>query len=720
MKKLLILIFPFLFFWIAYQVRLGFIATRDYNEPSDAVEYMHARPGANGVIVLVTDMLGGKGITQSEWLIRHNTDALNLHGAPLYMAYLVLLQRLHLDPQTVAPMLHAGFVVLLFLLAWKFFSPAIALVVGITATFYTPLFAFVYSWMPESISPVAVPTFIIISTLLVLAKKRWIWFLIAGILLFLAGFTRHVFSFYGVLFIALWVLISPKKTRGQIIALLVGYALPTIVWRLWLARFGGSVYGEGAIQSSLVVEHRLATDGWGMDGIKGLTWWDVVYRVVLRQNPFALAILELERMTRFLKSPANSYATCFPVSCDLLRLLHTGILFLAAWGLRYALKHKFVFLLASLVIWNTLFITLYYVEEIRYQLPAAGLVILLAGAGAVELQLLWANPKGRRVVASIVVLFLFWVFVRPYLLGIELWIFPFISDSRTWHAINIAIPVVVMLLLTKDLIALDQKAKLLIRSVWASRLYSFIPLAIFAIVLAPVLRSRTWHQWRAPLVAGQQMGQTILINKNDLPKLASLRGYLLIDLQDANSARFIRVTLNGNLLEDRLSLEKRVSPVDLMAVRQWQRTMPRLGGYGHFEEEAATSAMWPNLHDWLVIPIEGKDVGEENSITVENNILLSSEPAYIFGDYTPYDRALYEGPTARIFQGARTHNKYQVEGDMRLTEQRSLKSLANKSTFVFNHGEHTDDLSIVLGKQTGRYRIFFLFPFTGGDPEDIF
>ncbi len=720
MKKIPVLIFSLLLFWIAYQVRLEFIKTRDYNEPSDAAEYKHARPGANGVFVLVSDIAHGKGITQSDWLIRHNTDTLNLHGTPLYIAYLVLLQRQHLDPQMVAPMLHAGFVVFLFFLAWKFFSPAVALVVGTIATVYTPLFAFVSSWMPESISPVAVPVFVIISTLLVLTRKHWIWFLVAGIFLFLAGFTRHVFSFYGVLFITLWVLVSPKRTQGQVVALLVGYALPTIVWRLWLMRFGTSVYGEGAIQSTIVVGHRLATDGWYSDGIKGLTWWDMVYRVVLYQNPFALVLLELERISRLLKTAANSYSTSFPLPQEVLQMLHTFILFFAAWGLRRALKHKPLFLLASLIVWNTLFVVLYYVEEIRYQLPVVGVLLLLSGAGVFELVHLWRKRDARIPVVVISGLFFFWLAMRAYLIGLELWLVPFIWDSRVWRWMHIVVATGVFVFACNKLNGADHREKLVANHPWMRRAYVLLPVLTYLIVLASALRSRTWHEWRAPIRAGQRIEQKIVISNDALEKVRQKKGYLIIDFQDANAAQFLRIRINNEERTDYLPIGNRVSPVDLMATRQWQRVLPRLGGYTHIEEALLLAPTWPDLHEWLVIAMEGTDVKEENIITIENNNLLSSQPAIIFGDYQPYDRGFYEGPTPRLFQGNRTHNKYQVEGDMRLTETRALKSLVNKSTLVNGRGEHTDDLSTVSGLQKGRYRIFFLFPFTTGDPEDIF
>ncbi|MBI5449362.1 hypothetical protein HY948_03540, partial [Candidatus Gottesmanbacteria bacterium] len=69
----------------------------------------------------------------------------------------------------------------------------------------------------------------------------------------------------------------------------------------------------------------------------------------------------------------------------------------------------------------------------------------------------------------------------------------------------------------------------------------------------------------------------------------------------------------------------------------------------------------------------------------------------------------------------RTHNKYQVEGDMRLSETLPLRSISSRSTFLVSGKVLAgDDLSLVVGNQSGRYRILFLFPLDGKDAVDIF
>ncbi|MBI5449564.1 hypothetical protein HY948_04615, partial [Candidatus Gottesmanbacteria bacterium] len=683
MRKLNIVLFCIFLFWISYQIRIGFIATGDYNEPSDWHEYLHAIPSAQWFLSFSD---------KREWLIKHNTAAINSHGTPLYIIFLALLYNKGLTPQQIAPIASAGFVVFLFLVSWKFFPPWIAVLVAVTASIYAPLFAFIYSYMAESLTPVVIPTIAIVASFVVCKAKRSSWFMLAGLLLFLMGFWRHIFAYYGVLFIFLWTITSPGKTKSQVISLLVGYLVPTIVWQLWVWCFGGVVYGEGAVQSTLVVEHRLATDGWGMDGIKGLAWVDVFQRVLIHQNPFSLALLEIERVGRFLKNPANSYATCFPLSCDVLKILHTTLLFLSVWGLRFVLRNRFLLLVASLSVWNTFFVSLYYIEELRYQMPVLGIFLLLAGAGLAEIQHMMRYRSVRRAIGTGVLLLVVWFAARQEVAGMEQWFLPTILNVRFWKMFHILAAFGFMFYLYRQLRGIDSKAKQHV-------LFSCIPAFFFLFGIMPYARSKTWHEWRAPIRIGFRAEQNIVIDPLHLKTLLNRNGYLIVDIEDVNAGKFIQVSLNDAILSDRIPLGKRISPVDIMAIRQWQRLLPRLGGFVAVEEALYQAPAWPGLHEWLVIPVPGRLLQEVNTIMVENNNTVSADPAYLFGDYVPFGfERFYEGPTPRLFRGPRTHNKYQVEGDMRLSETLPLRSISSRSTFLVSGKVLAgDDLSLVVG-----------------------
>ncbi|MBI5449570.1 hypothetical protein HY948_04645 [Candidatus Gottesmanbacteria bacterium] len=705
MKKILILGITLFLFWIAYQVRLEFVATGDYNEPSDAKEYRLAAIAVNNLWRIAVGSLVIEEQSAFIAALKHNFAGANTHGSPLYNVYVAVLENAKWTPRDVAPILNAGFVSALFLTALKLFPLWIALAVGLVGAFYTPFFAFIYSWMPEQITGVALQLTVFAISWIVLRKKHLYWFVGAGFILFIMGLIRHVFTYYGMLFIGLPLLMDRTIKRKNLYGLIAGYAIPVIAWNAMLTFTGTSIYGVGGIASTFMNAHTLATDGWWMDGIKVSGWMDMFSRLLLRQNMASLFILELERVSRLWRHAANSYATSFPFADQRsLQLLHAGILFLAAWGTRAALRHRFMLLISSMILWNTVFVSLYYVEEIRYQMPVLGILLLLAGAGIEELRFLWNYQSARKSVLSLCGLFLSWILLGPYILGIELRIIPLISDSRVWRIVNFLVSGVIVVWALRMLWKIDRNAKLIIAHHWAKKLLPSVLIVYISIVIAPEIRSRNWHEWRKPLNQGEEIHQEITLGNEALSRLRDLNGYLIMDIQDPNATQFLTVMLNGQELFDRVPMMMRMSPVDLRAVRQWQRTLPRLGGYAGVEDALAEAAAWPNFREWLAIPIQGTFLEKENQIIVKNNAIAGGSLPYFFGDYPPYGTQLfYEGPTARLFQGPRTHNKYQVEGDMRLTERRPLQSIANKSTFVI-----------------GRFRIFFLFPYHGGDPEDLF
>lgn len=713
MKKITIIITVLILFWLAHQVRSSYLAGGDYNEPSDASEYRLAIRGTSGVFIILKDFLTGKSKLHTTREIRHSLTALNTHEAPLYLTYLWLLTTSNISLQTVALFANTLLVPILFLTAMIFLPYWVSLLVGLVAAVYTPLFAFIFSLMSESFTAVIVPLCVTAGALLVTKTKNIATFFSAGLLLFLLGVSRPVFQFYGLVFLGICYLMIKTKDKRLTIALGVGYLLPTLVWQVFIRINTISEYINPAVANLLEIPHRLITDGWAMDGPSRNSWPNAIEKTFLKQNLFELGFLELERINRFLRNPANSYTGSFPLSQEVLVWLHRLILFFAAWGIKTIFKNRFFLLITSFVIWNTLFISALYLEEIRYQIPMLGLLLLLTGAGIGEYMSLWRQKQIRKWLLFLPLLLIAWFFGRDYLLGLEFWLMPLMGEVSYWRVINFAIVLALLGFFLKRVSHLDKT--------WRKECTLFF-LVICGIVFAPELRSRIWHQWTNALRAQETIEQQILISSTILEKLKDKQGYLIIDFKDPNAAVALEISLNGKVLPQRLAMMNKTSPVDLMAVRQWQRTMSRLGGYKQLDAISANAPAWPNLHDWLVIPITGEQLATENLITVKNVNQLSSSLPIIYGDFLPFGaQNYYEGPTPRIFQGWRTHNKYQIDGDMRLTEKRKLYSVKNSSTLILSNGfKVIDDLSLNVGRQIGRYRIFFLFPFKTGDPEDIF
>lgn len=712
MKKILIIILSLFLFILSYQVRTGFINTRDYNEPSDANEYANS---AHNLRLYIEDIFDKKQLSYG--FSKHVIETFNVHGVPFYNTYATFLSLFSLQPQMIAPVSSSILVVFLFLVSLFFLPLGISAVLGLSASLYTPLFASIYSWMPENFTAIVIPVLVISASLLVVSAKSLKGFLLVGFLLFLIGFSRNVFIFYGALFISIYLLAFKNVKKKNIIGLILAYALPTLVWLFIVKWSGTSAYAPGNFQVGVFYANNIATDGWALDGFK-ISWMEVI-KNTLFQNPLSLILLKLERIARFFKNPADAYTTSFPFSENGLLFFHVAILFFAAWGTRFIFKNKSLLLIFSAIAWNVFFITSYYLEETRLQAPTIALVLLFAGVGIREYLRLVHIKSTRKVVIIYFAIALIWFFLRSNFLGIELALFQFIKDVGLWRVINIISVTLLMIYVSIKL--WENDSKIIFKQLWLKRLYVFLPFFIFFLVLVPHLRSKTWHQWSSPLSFGQYVEQKIDLSREQIDSLGKLKGYLLIDTQDENSGHSISVELNNVVLMERLSMNKMRSPVDLRAIRQWQKEMPRLG-WGHVEDELASASAWPDMHQWLVFPIDGNNLRENNTIIVKNTNLLSSSRFLIFGDYLPAgSEKYYEGPNARLFQGKSHFNKHQITGDFRLDEKRHLLSISNQSSFYLNNGEKLkNDLSPNLGKQTGRYRIFFLFPYTGGDPEDIF
>lgn len=685
---------------------MGFLGTNDYNNPSDVGEY---RFPVERVKLMVNNLLSGK-IQASE--IKYNIGALNTHGVPLYMIYLIILSNFGLLPQAITPLINSLLPSIVFLTASLFLPLFIALVFGIITVIYTPTFSFIFSYMPEGFTAVVIPLLIIVASLIVNRGTKPIIFVFVGVCLALIGFSRHVFTYYGFLFILAWYFLAAKRIRKkQVLFIFLGYIPLIFVWFIIVKWSGTSPYPQSTVLSQIYHSFNLETQGWAMGyGVSGVSWSKII-SLILHQNLLDQVMLRIERITLFLEHPAIAYTTSFPLSVGSLKVLHELILAFALLGIRGAFKNKILFLLFMAILWNTVFASVYVIEELRLQLPVTGLIIIFAGIGFREFLELFENKQTRKSIIYLIFLALAYWGLGEYIIGLEIWFFPFITDANIWVIINSLFSIISLLFACRKLWDYDRRTTLSIKFKWLRRFPSLVPLAIFILFLVPYIRNPEWHSWHTPLVGGWRIEQTITLRPDVLNQLKNRQGYLLVDMQDPNAARYMTFTLNGNTLTQRLSMKSFYDPVSLNALRQWQQNWPRLG-YGHTEKEMASASAWPDMRQWLVLPIPGSLLKRINEITLKNDNYFTSQYPLIFGDFAPYgSEDYYEGPAARIFQGKHAYNKYQVDGDFRLYAKQKLLSVSNSSKFfISGDSESKGDLSSLVGRQNGRYRIFFLFP----------
>ncbi len=718
-RRLIIIFLGLLLILISYYVRRDYVAIGDINEPSDAREYQIA--ATTNIAPFAQDLLNGKAFTYPIRQWKEAVGYLNTHGVPLYIAYTAFWSALKIDHRAVTLIVNSILTGFLFFTAAAFLPLWIAIAVGLIAVVYTPLFVFLPTWMPDTFSASVLPFLFVAIAYLLARSRKPSALLLAGVLLAATGFTRHVFSYLGVLTLLLyWIIEKGKSAKHNIWYLLLGYGVPSGIWRGILLWTNIAPYAKGVILSALYYSLNLVNQGWYMGvGAPGISVYKILY-LITHQNLFAQILLRLERIPMFYRNPAIEYAFSFPLPETILWILHWLLLFLSLWGLRQAFRKKILLYMALPFFWNTLLVPQYVVEDPRTQLSVAGLLILFAGFGLAELQDLFKSSITRKAVFLTSILFIIWIFYQPTVLSIELWLTNTIIPPKIFFYVHNILVGGVFLWATKKLITFERTQHSIIPHSRFRLIPAFIPLLGFLFILGYQLRNYRWHEWFTYLPAKQKIIQTIDLLPYQLPLLSETHGYVLIDVEDPNAGKNLEVMFNGAKLTQALPMSKSHSPVDLMAIRQWQQNWPRTN-YSTVDEELANSPLWPSMHQWLIFPIEGKSLREKNQIEVQNTQYLTSSLPKIFGDYPGYQNGLsYHGPSPRIFAGKIIYNRYQILRDIRMSETRRVHSGTNTSMRTDSSGKQTDDLSVLLGKQSGRYRIFFLFPFMVGDPEDIF
>lgn len=716
MKKLLIFLFALVLFISAYYVRMGFLATKDYNNPSDATEYMVS---SNQILKAINSVHSFSDLGKAvPWIF----SALDTHNVPFAMLYTSLLDLLFPSNHNVAnAVLGAVFVVILFWAGIRLLPFWAALIVSIIAVFYTPLFTFIYSYMPESFEGYLVPTLIFITIFCSLkASRSNLYSILAGIVLGSVALFRIELRLVGIPFIIVWFIVQSGKNKLKK-ALLMSLAHFLLVggWMILSYVFNPQAYYKIYSYGALYHAYNWEYFGWHFDTAP-IPGWDIIdiLKYIFFQNPLQLLWLELAQVIRLWFRPATAYIGEYLIPDPVLFFVHTLLVGLAIFGLRKIFFDKRFLFLSIFFIWGSLFS--YAPEESRRQIPLSALMLLFAGVGISELYLLWKQKSFRKTMLLIV--FLGGVLMNEkFVYGFFGIFYPQFVTILPLRLLLIAIELFLAFKVAQRLFVFDKKRKQIIKNGIISKIPSVIPLIAVCIIIAYFWRSPSWHEWSTMLLPNNKIQQTITIDKDILSEFKAKKGYLLVDIKDPKAAKNIEVSMNQKSLSKRLSIKELFSPVDIRVIRQFQRKMPRLG-WGTVEDSVYSSSTFSDVHQWIVYPISGDMLREENTITVRNISQSYEDAPFIYGDYyfSLWSNMSYGGPTPRIFNGTASFYKFQVDGEIRLPERRIIESVRNDSSFFINEQKTAGDLSSSFGVQTGRYRIFLLFPYITEEPEDIF
>ena len=713
MRKVSFIILTLFIFLLSYQVRSSFLQTKDYNEPADASEYRGA--SANAATSIRKYLDGEIKFNEAyPWLI----GALDAHNSPVVNGINTIIALNFPEARELAILIFSSiFVVLFFYVARLFFPFWISFSLALIAAVYTPLYAFNYSFMLESFGSFVVPTLTFVAVYFSFRSSRSIRFsFLTGLFLALIALYRIEFRWIGIPFVVIWFLSFGRKHFISSLVMFFTYLILTVGWMI-IARVagGGSYYQlEGNVMMVLYNAYNYPTYGWMFDTAPIRTF-SQVFTHMLDQGPFHLIWLQLAQMVRLWMRPATMYIGEYPMPDAFLFSLHYLILLLAIFGLRKIFFSRTFLFLAVPLLWATAFS--YNPEELRRQIPLVATVILFMGAGLEELKNLYLQKKFRYIVLTLsIFISLLLLDYSGIIYGFLSWFYPQILPISFLRFAVLGIEFILILIATAGLIRLDSKKTMLFGQRHIKMIPAFIPLCVFIIVLSYQSKNFLWYQWKTNLLPFHKIEQKITLGSNELRGVKSKEGYLLIDIKDADSGKNLDVTLNRVPMKDTLSLKQSFSSIDLLVLRQFQRGMPRLG-FGHVEDEVASLSALPNVHQWLIYKVDGKLLKEKNIIDVKNKG-YTYKNSYIYGDYASGN--IYRGPTAQVFQGPISFYKYQVDQDIRLIRQSNLNSTKNKSILLDSEGRSISDLSNQFGLQRGRYRIFLLFPYLGGDPNDVF
>ena len=700
MKRFLEFALLVILFVLSYQVRAGFLATKDFNEPSDASEYRGSTNNAVSAI-RATHGFGDLSLT-FPWLVK----SLDGHSAPVTLIYFTLIDLFFPGSKDfITTILQSLFVVFIFWVTKRLCNFWVAILISAIAVVYTPLFSYLYSYMPESFGGFFVSTFAVLAVFFALKASRYhIFAILAGICLGLTALYRIELRWVGIPFVLVWFFIQQKKNIVRAVLMIVPYIFLVGGWFL-LSHLSNQnpYYTSSNVYTILYNAYNWQYFGWQFD-TASIAGWGLgrLFEFISSQGILPLVWLEFAQVIRLWTRPATVYIGEYLIPDPLLFLVHLLLIGFALFGLRRIFFDRRFLFLSVFLIWGS-FLS-YAPEELRRQIPLLGIMMIFAGAGVYEFSILFGKGKNNLLFVLLIFLFLLHFLDPQIIYRSILFLLPFLQNAFPIRIAVLLVESIVLIRIAKKLYSIDVKQKSIFSNKLLRRIPSLVPLLAGVVLMGYQLRSPSWHQFSVLLYPKGKIEQIIKVDARVHSFLADKKGYILIDIKDPNGDKNLKIMLNRKVLRERLPLNKSMSPIDLLVHRQFQRGMPRLG-WGHIEDEVASMSAFPNMHQWLILPISGKQMLETNSIIVENMSVSKKNLPFIFGDYfSSFNKQLYDGPTGRIFQGVGAFYKFQVDGDRRLPEILSLESKSNRS----------------LGMRIGRYRIFFLFPYRGGDPESLF
>lgn len=585
-------------------------------------------------------------------------------------------------------------------LAYALYPPAIIN----TQHFYTEPFAsfLLYLWLACVFYLACHPAF-----------KYLVWFF-TGLVAALTMLVKPIFALIPPVVAVLLLVLrfyksSHKFGKQEIISMAIclsGLAAIFLPWLCLTQAITGkaTMFVSRAPSYNIYAGNQVETDGWRVwpaANIPGTTEQalSIVKESAIKQ-PLAFLAMELRKVARLWGGVWNEDQFApLAININTQDLIHQMFLFLGFLGICLVVggrKDGGQTSIAGVCLLPIIFLHFVYCafEPIsRYTMTAMPAIILLGSFACVHF---WQTGKKRQFIATLLYAFLLAWLAHNKSLAVTLLagmmlaaIIPWVLGIFLAFLFSALLAYVVLKLLLSDN-EMERPALLRVFVSATCCLFASISACYFFV-------DHSWHEWSAPLVQGQLIGQDIVLPKPNADQHPGAMAFVLVDLDPSYALPPLSVSVNGEDVQ-----------YPAMTWAQVNTTSPDALQLLSIQGQAMGRDL-KLFRQWWAFPIDTKYLkfGEANQIIIRSNSSDVLFPPRIYGDYPSSGKDVML-PSLNSFSWTKGFATFE-RGDPRIYEPVQLAGQAKALGLSSNRG-NLSDLSDDMGRQYGTYRIHLALP----------
>jgi hypothetical protein len=500
-----------------------------------------------------------------------------------------------------------------------------------------------------------------------------------------------------IIFLIILVNLLLKKKRVSfkyIFVTLIAFIFIIFSWSLFTKSATGkySLFVNRVPSFNFFIGNNIETDGWRAYPLGYIpTTMDEAIKTINAQfniKPSASISLEIRKIPRLWAGVWNTFSYSFGLKQRGQEIYHQALLFLGYLGFMSfwfstpmkapstSNKKIAALVLITIVVFHSVY--LIFEPLSRYAITAMPIIVLFAAYMIVNVinkttTLFSLATFCLVMVTTLATMHLSYQNFLPC--------FTLITDNYSW--ITMAIIVIIFTTWTIIAIALSKSTRI---SKWALSISAFIAICISTI---SILDQQNRFEWKCNLNSENQIAQQEIF----LPADKKGAALVLFDLSSSEITPDIKVKINNHVIN--------AIPIPLWQFSKSEELVDALS----IQAQAMGTSIQKFRQWWAVeIPINVLQFDAINKIAISKNA-KETNIINIFGDYAfAYNETNKLTPS--FWEASWTKGFNTIErGDCRLYKELSTKSNTANSTYYNGKLWKTDDLSNVLGKQSGQYRI---------------